>query len=642
MSALPVNLHAPPPHPILPVPTPEEIDEMLSTTEGATAYTAWLNRHNELLRLAEDDPLYHGLELDCWKMADEQLADPELDIQVNFGWNRGGGKTFRAIKRLCEAARAYPASGTAGYLILGETEDSNKFVQMPVVWLFLKKHISHLNGKQGGRYRVNYKPGTGFTEGVMVIPSGPILDVDGSVVGFEGESTIWFDTYKGDPGKYEGREFGARLPTLHKTPTGKPVLMLKRRPDGSLIENVGAVVDESLTLNWFRMLARRAPFRHAKVIWAFTPIHGITAAVKEVVGSLRVETSAPAKLLPGVNVPDCPVGQMPVTGTCSWPRTKAVYFHISEQAFHGYHQTVVEMCRGRESEYVERIAYGYSRDSVSRQFGSFGPWNIIRKERLPLVGTDYMIVDPSETKPYFCLWVRVTPGERPDFFVWHDWPDAQSYGEWAVPTERETNEQNRRGWDGDQGPAQANVTLGFAGYKRVWSEIETVRGLVPGGIPDPDPKRRAMQVRLSGVKVFQRMEIAERIIDSRAGMRTSLENGGQTCPVFKFAEAHDDPVTGEPLGTINFRLADGTHIDLGLVRDLLEMRRDESGLIERPPRLYVTENCRQVIWALENYTGKSGETGASKDPIDCLRYMASADLCYIGPGILGSRGGGGY
>lgn len=671
MEPLPTTLLKPAAHPILPVPSEADVEEMLATREGAAAYTDWYNRHHRLLVEATEDPLYRGLELDCWQAADEQLADPDLDIQVNFGWNRGGGKTWRALKRLCEAARAYPASGAAGYLVLGETEDSNKFVQMPVVWEFLKKYIVHLNGKQGGRYRVNFKPGTGFTEGVLVMPAGPIFDSSGAIVGYEGESTIWFDTYKGDPGKYEGREFGARLPVSHYTTSGKPVLMLKRRPgtvaplspalsprrgegvdagggavpDTGLIQNVGAVADESLTLNWFRMLARRAPFRHAKVVWAFTPIHGITPAVKEVVGELRVETSAPAKLLPQVRVPNCKVGEMPVTGSCSWPRAKAVYFHISEQAFHGYHQTVVEMCRGRESEYVERMAYGYSRDSVARQFGNFGLWNIVKLEDLPADGTDYQIVDPGEDKPYFCIWVRVTRGEKPDFYVWRDWPDAQSFGEWAVATERETTEESRRGWDGDPGPAQNNMNLGFAGYKRIWSEIETVRGL-PGGAGDIglelDPKRRAMQVKLPDARAVQRMKICERIIDSRAGPRKVLSDHGQTCPVWQFAENHVDQVTGAPLGPIEFRLASGAYIDLGLVRDLLELRRDTEGRIERPPRLYVAENCKQVIWALENYTGKSGEVGASKDPIDCLRYMASAELLYVDSKTLGSRGGGSY
>ena len=48
------------------------------------------------------------------------------DVQVNFGWNRGGGKTWRALRLLCQAAIEYPANADAGYLVLGETEDSLK------------------------------------------------------------------------------------------------------------------------------------------------------------------------------------------------------------------------------------------------------------------------------------------------------------------------------------------------------------------------------------------------------------------------------------------------------------------------------------------------------------------------------------
>lgn len=649
----------PSPHPILPVPSQEDVAEMLASPGGRQAYASWWLNHQKVLKSAEDDPLYRGLELDCWQIADEQLANPALEVQVNFGWNRGGGKTWRALKRLCEAARAYPASGTAGYIVLGETGASNTFVQMPVVWAFLRKYIEQLNGKQGGRYRVNYKPGTGFTEGVAVIPAGPILNSDGETIGYEGESTIWFDTYLGDPGKYEGREFGARLPVSHYLPDGKAVLMLKKREGAPpeperdspeypawagrwLIQNVGAVADESLTLAWLRMLARRVPFRHAKTLWAFTPIHGITPAVKEVVGDLKVETSAPAELLPQVRVPNCKAGEMPVTGRCALKGTWAVYFHISKQAFNDYYISVVKMCMGRESEYVERMAYGYSRDSVSRQFGNFGRWNIVKLEDLPAVGANFHIADPGEAKPYFCIWVRVTPGVKPEFWIWKDWPDAQSFGEWAVATERITSDDSRKGWDGDAGPAQANMNLGFAGYKRVWTLIERVYGLVAGGEPEKDPQRKLIQEKLPDAKAHRQMLIVERIIDSRAGPKKVLTDHGQTCPVWKFAEGHTDPVNGEPLPGFEFRVASGAHIDLQLVKDLLELKRDAEGLIETPPRLYVTENCKQVIWALENYTGKSGEEGASKDPIDCLRYMASADLCYVDERTLGSRGGGGY
>ncbi len=607
---------------------------------GAFLYAKLVEDRERRIKLAEDDPLYHGFKLDVWKIADEQLADPELDLQVNFGWNRGGGKTRRALRLLCEAAREYPANGDAGYLVLGETEDSLKFVQMPVVWLYLRKYIKALNGKQTGPYRVTHKPGTGFTEGLVIIPSGPIRNQAGEIIGYSSTSNIWFDTYKGDPGKYEGREFGGRLRMIGRTPTGKGILDLAKRPDGSLIENVGVVADEGLSLNWLRMIKRRAPFRQAKTIWSYTPIKGITPAIKEVVGELEVETSAPADahvkfrfFTP--DVPGCPRGHMPVTGRCTMARTKAVYFHISPQAFNDYFQIVRDDCQGREQRYIERMAFGWSSDTVDRQFGTFGPWNVIKPEQLPAVRTDYLIVDPHDERPYFFIYVGVAPGldpEKPDVYVWRDWPDRSRHGEWAVATERETSEESKKGWDGDRGPAQANLDLGYVGYKLLWKEIETVRpdgGARQSAATERDPKRRALQLRANKEGRPLRMEIFERIIDSRAGPRKQLEDHGQTCTVDKFAEEHTDPVTGEKLEAVDFKMADGSRHDWTLIRELLEVKRDEQGRIEKAPRLFVTEDCQQVIWALENFTGRAGDTGACKDPIDCIEYAARGDLIHV-------------
>ena len=634
-------------HPCLANLSEPELLWLAREPDGAETYARFVQERERLEALAEEDPLYHGFELDCWKVADEQLADPDLDLQVNFGWNRGGGKTRRALRLLCEAAREYPADDDAGYLVLGETEKSLMFVQMPVVWLYLRKFIKQLNGKQTGPYRVTHKPGTGFTEGLVIIPSGPIRNEKGEITGYRGRSNIWFDTYKGDAGKYEGREFGGRLRMIGRTPSGKGILDLAKRPDGSLIQNVAIVADEGLNLNWLRMIKRRAAFRQGKTIWAYTPLQGITPAIKEVVGTLKVESSAPAdahvkfrNFIP--DVPGCPRGHMPLTGTCTMPRTKAVYFHIHPQAFNDYFHIVRDDCQGREQRYVERMAFGWTADMIDLQFGTFGTWNIIRPEQLPEVGTDYLIVDPHDERPYFFIYVRVAPGlepEKPDLYVWADWPDAPTYGEWAIATERETSEDSKKGWDGDRGPAQANLNLGYAGYKMEWKKIESVR---PEGT-ERDPKRRALQVKAAQSGHPLRMDIFERIIDSRAGPRKQLEEHGQTCTVQEFAKDHKEPKTGEKLGGIDFQMADGSRHDWTLIRDLLEVKRDEQGRIEKPPRLFVTENCRQVIWALENFTSRAGEAGACKDPIDCLEYAARGDLIHVPPGAPRSKKGwGGY
>jgi len=39
------------------------------------------------------------------------------------------------------------------------------------------------------------------------------------------------------------------------------------------------------------------------------------------------------------------------------------------------------------------------------------------------------------------------------------------------------------------------------------------------------------------------------------------------------------------------------------------------------PKLYITENCKNLIYCLREWTGHDGDKGATKDPIDCLRYL---------------------
>jgi hypothetical protein len=37
--------------------------------------------------------------------------------------------------------------------------------------------------------------------------------------------------------------------------------------------------------------------------------------------------------------------------------------------------------------------------------------------------------------------------------------------------------------------------------------------------------------------------------------------------------------------------------------------------------LFVSETCKNLIFALKTWTGEDGQSGATKDPIDCLRML---------------------
>jgi len=91
--------------------------------------------------------------------------------------------------------------------------------------------------------------------------------------------------------------------------------------------------------------------------------------------------------------------------------------------------------------------------------------------------------------------------------------------------------------------------------------------------------------------------------------------------------------------------ASGQKLEHGesLVSDLLawDVEKDFVPHINAP-QLYVSEECTQVRWMFENFTGRAGEEGACKEWSDLLRHYAEEKPPYIKPGPLEVLAGGGY
>ena len=60
------------------------------------------------------------------------------------------------------------------------------------------------------------------------------------------------------------------------------------------------------------------------------------------------------------------------------------------------------------------------------------------------------------------------------------------------------------------------------------------------------------------------------------------------------------------------------------------------------PTLYLAKSCKNTLFALETWTNSEKGKGATKDPIDNLRYAALAGLGYIPPEAYASAPGGSY
>lgn len=55
------------------------------------------------------------------------------------------------------------------------------------------------------------------------------------------------------------------------------------------------------------------------------------------------------------------------------------------------------------------------------------------------------------------------------------------------------------------------------------------------------------------------------------------------------------------------------------------------------PHLFVVETCPNTIYALKEWTGKDGQHGACKDPIDCLRMFVLSGSEYVDETLLQPR-----
>lgn len=584
----------PTPHPFLPWFTESEIVGALRQPDGPAKVAALFKEREERIVMASEDgdPLRCGFELRNWPDADRLVREHKL-IYVAGG--KRASKSEWAAKRVVQAALAHPRG------IIWCMQDNVRTsisTQQKLIWKFLPPELKRLNGKEDRRkvFKISYTPANGFANGIIVLPT---------------RTEIHFLTYNQDVKEFQGWEIGANVslePDVLSPESGK---------SHGAVPNIGAWADENLTLPWLETLDFRSTTRSAKILWTFSTTEGITTTIKEVLGTPETVESRFAELLPDrVNIPGLPVGHMPYIQHCTRPKTAAIYFFTEFNVFGENYPGVKSLCQGRPSHYIEENAYGYARDVMNKAFPLFGEWNIVDPKNIPAAGTNYMFTDPAGARNWATLWVRATPGGK--LWIYRDWPDAQTYGEWAVPADDPTQP------DGKPGSAQRSLGLGVDQLKELWISLESkVLSPVSG----------ASDTRLNDSR---RETIFQRFIDPRAGRNPHADSHGGTCLVDQFADGKN-PMILTP--------ASGVDVERGLsvVNDLLWWDNTKPlDMVTNSPRLFVSRECKQIIWMMTNYTGRGGEKAGAKDFADLVRYMALAELEHYTDNTLKSHGGGAY
>lgn len=106
-------------------------------------------------------------------------------------------------------------------------------------------------------------------------------------------------------------------------------------------------------------------------------------------------------------------------------------------------------------------------------------------------------------------------------------------------------------------------------------------------------------------------------MDSRFGHSPTIRAGEVTTLIDEYADLGFpwEPASGDVLSE-----------GITLIANALSYRVEEPISALNRPTLIIASRCRAIIYALQNHTGKDGEKGATKDPIDTLRYGLAAKL----------------
>jgi len=333
--------------------------------------------------------------------------------------------------------------------------------------------------------------------------------------------------------------------------------------------------------------------------------------------------------------------RVPRVMRCADQRRGVVFFHSSDNHYGNPREVMLNLA-SRDSRFKRERFYGVADRQQSGAFPLFLPKvHVISPDRIPpaacdvedqdavkVVGTDYLFVDPCDGRNFFMTWIRFCSNKCA--YVFWEWPNQVDpvpghgvLGEWALPS------GDSKLMDGRKGPAQSSLGWGLLQYKQEIARIEKW----PDYRPDAKPEDiRAWSQYQPGSKVKPRV----RYLDARFGNANSLlEDGVRTL----FEEFDDIGLTFAETGSgRRNEIEEGKQmINAGLFYNVDQPVVD----VINQPHLFVSSACRNTIFALQVWTGLDGGKGATKDPVDNIRYAYLKDCAHVDQRYLPGMGGAG-
>lgn len=316
----------------------------------------------------------------------------------------------------------------------------------------------------------------------------------------------------------------------------------------------------------------------------FTPIKGVTPFVKSKMDGSKLEKSLPAS--PKLFWRESDPKQV------DWVRSKTysedeeksgvgmVFFPSEDNPWSGFRSALAQQKHKSLEERLVRF-HGITTQVVKKLLPLFTvELNVVSDESPNRYGfmmpqdftdqskwTSYLILDPASARNYVMLWVVVNSAG--DIYAVREWPDKDTYDDWAVPGDPN--------WK--VGPAADKFGYDIPAYVGLIRDIEDEVNLKPF-------------IRIGDSRYFSRPQ------DNN---RTLFED---------FAESG-----------MTFEASDGRTIRKGaqMLDDWFYYNTASAIDSSNRPRFFVHERCGNLITALENYQNEGKRDEALKDFFDLVR-----------------------
>ena len=348
--------------------------------------------------------------------------------------------------------------------------------------------------------------------------------------------------------------------------------------------------DEEIPLNLFKTLQLRLtdyleaePF-NSKMLLTFTTLKGWTSLINDLCAGAKTLKTRWSDILKE----DIPYEQE----SRNWSQTKLHYFWTQDNPF--LPKSSLKQFEGRPRSEIMARAHGICTKSMETALPKFSrESHVVKQEDLPWIKnpdckvTHYQALDPAGSKHWYFIYAGVVQGlseDEPEIYVWAEFPD-QSYGAWGVANDKP---------QGAAGPAMKGSGLGIVNYVALMHRIEEEMGA---------------DIFEYGVdKRFARHTITGQMGDTR--LLDELLKAGKRyiTPVAHKADVSGTSKTEIELGVqeINNRLDYNTEIPIDATNR---------------PRLFISEQCENLIQCMENYTAAAGPNEVWKDGVDCIRIL---------------------